>query len=94
MFGTEDMAEEAEAENEHAEAAPVEASEEVVAASGSQSRKRKAKPGAKPSAKDDRPRMIEGRWSGKPMWECPLCGETTFDKRVVNIHTCKIPRTA
>jgi hypothetical protein len=38
--------------------------------------------------------MIEKMWGGRTMWECPACRDTTFDRRVVNIHVCKKTRFA
>lgn len=33
--------------------------------------------------------MIEKRWSGLPMWECPKCLATTFKAVEAKIHQCK-----
>lgn len=29
-------------------------------------------------------------WSGEPMWECPRCKSTTFQKEMAAIHTCPV----
>lgn len=33
--------------------------------------------------------MIEKRWAGKPMWECPKCLGTTFSPQEAKVHVCK-----
>lgn len=33
--------------------------------------------------------MIEKRWSGIPMWECPKCLATTFKEVEAKVHQCK-----
>jgi hypothetical protein len=33
--------------------------------------------------------MVEKRWSGIPMWECPKCLGTTFKAVEAKIHQCK-----
>lgn len=33
--------------------------------------------------------MVEKRWSGKPMFECPRCLATTFDAQQAKVHVCK-----
>lgn len=33
--------------------------------------------------------MVEKRWAGKPMWECPKCLATTFSPQEAKIHQCK-----
>ena len=33
--------------------------------------------------------MVEKRWSGIPMWECPKCRGTTFDATEAKVHQCK-----
>jgi hypothetical protein len=33
--------------------------------------------------------MIEKRWAGKPMWECPKCLATTFKEQDAKVHQCK-----
>lgn len=33
--------------------------------------------------------MIEKRWSGIPMWQCPRCNGTTFDEAESRVHKCK-----
>lgn len=38
--------------------------------------------------------MVEKRWSGIPMWECPRCRGTTFDPKQAVVHTCKEVRYA
>lgn len=38
--------------------------------------------------------MIEKRWSGIPMWECPRCLGTTFKAVEAKIHQCKQVRYA
>lgn len=38
--------------------------------------------------------MVEKRWSGMPMWECPRCAGTTFSEADAKTHTCKEVRFA
>lgn len=38
--------------------------------------------------------MEETRWSGVPMWRCPRCRGTTFDRGEADIHICKTPKFA
>lgn len=33
--------------------------------------------------------MVEKRWSGLPMWECPRCLATTFSEPESRVHQCK-----
>lgn len=33
--------------------------------------------------------MVEKRWSGIPMWECPKCLATTFKAGEAKVHQCK-----
>ena len=33
--------------------------------------------------------MVEKRWAGKPMWECPKCLGTTFNAGEAKVHRCK-----
>lgn len=33
--------------------------------------------------------MVEKRWAGKPMWECPKCLATTFNAGQAKVHVCK-----
>lgn len=33
--------------------------------------------------------MVEKRWSGLPMWECPKCLATTFSEPESRVHQCK-----
>lgn len=33
--------------------------------------------------------MVEKRWSGLPMWQCPKCNGTTFDEAQSRVHQCK-----
>jgi hypothetical protein len=33
--------------------------------------------------------MIEKRWAGRPMWECPKCLATTFKEQDAKVHQCK-----
>lgn len=33
--------------------------------------------------------MVEKRWAGKPMWECPKCLATTFSPQEAKVHVCK-----
>lgn len=33
--------------------------------------------------------MVEKRWAGKPMWECPKCLGTTFSPQEAKVHVCK-----
>lgn len=33
--------------------------------------------------------MVEKRWAGEPMFECPKCLATTFDPVGAKIHQCK-----
>lgn len=38
--------------------------------------------------------MVEGKWSGIPMWTCPRCRGTTFKASEAKIHVCKVPKMA
>jgi hypothetical protein len=38
--------------------------------------------------------MVEKKWSGVPMWQCPRCGGTTFKASEAKVHTCKVPKMA
>lgn len=33
--------------------------------------------------------MVEKRWAGRRMWECPKCGATTFNEGESKVHKCK-----
>lgn len=33
--------------------------------------------------------MVEKRWSGLPMWECPKCLATTFKEQDAKVHQCQ-----
>lgn len=51
---------------------------------------KKAKP-KRPTAADVKGvgGMIEKRWSGLPMWQCPKCNGTTFNESESRVHQCK-----
>lgn len=38
--------------------------------------------------------MVELRWANIPIWECPRCRATTFDKAEAKVHVCKKIRPA
>lgn len=51
----------------------------------------KPQPRKRPSIEDvkDIGGMVEKRWSGVPMWQCPKCNGTTFNEAQSRVHKCK-----
>lgn len=38
--------------------------------------------------------MVEGKWSGIPIWTCQKCHGTTFNRTDSKVHKCKQARYA